>query len=146
MCGCWYVTVPKTGALDLIDFISQVFFGTPFDVNRDEWIDILFNITLASTEREPFVGERRELLTNVIQTGPEALMAASSRFKSLINQYQIMSIYETRSTPFVGIVVRKLANSIPIACTDLQASYRKTARRSTFPGFAVPMNRMIQTI
>jgi hypothetical protein len=94
-----------------------VFFGTPVDVDRDNWLDIVFDITLASTaETEPFVGRRREILTNVIQTGPEALIAASSRFRNLLNQYQILSIYERQPTPFVGIVVctedQQIANEV----------------------------------
>jgi hypothetical protein len=80
-----------------------VLFGTPLD--SCPWVDTVFNITLASTEEEPFIFHRREILNSAIRKGPGAVVAASARFHNLADQYEIISIFESKPTPFVGNVV-----------------------------------------
>jgi hypothetical protein len=86
----------------------QVFFGTPHhheEGNAWPWVDLVFNITLASTEAEPFVFPRREILSAVVRAGPESLSASSSRFHTLAEQYHFFNIFEMQQTSFVGNVV-----------------------------------------
>lgn len=90
----------------------KVFFGTPHYHPYDgcygrDLTDLVFDITLASTEPERFARSRREMLTSIITTGQGALEMASRRFNGLIKQYPQFNIFEelTQRAPFVGEVV-----------------------------------------
>ncbi|KAI5840345.1 hypothetical protein BZA05DRAFT_267123, partial [Tricharina praecox] len=83
-----------------------IFFGAPHcPEDHDVWLDLVFGITLASTEAEPFISSRRKMLRKVLEQGPSALIAASSRFQRFARQYRSLSVFETQMTPFVGKVV-----------------------------------------
>ncbi|KAA8909382.1 hypothetical protein FN846DRAFT_615316 [Sphaerosporella brunnea] len=76
-----------------------VFFGTPHFLEEPKdcsWMDLMFALTLASNCP---AREDRQIFTALIQTGLNALLAASGRFEILSKHYQHINIFETQKTP-----------------------------------------------
>lgn len=72
----------------------------------------MFNIVLASTELEPFCFQRREIVSNALKHDLDYIRIASQRFSKLESQYNIVSVFETKPSPLVGVVV----GNITITC------------------------------
>jgi hypothetical protein len=73
-------------------------------------MDLMFGLILASNCH---ARADRQIFTALIQTGLDALVAASKRFEMLSNQYQHINIFESQKTPGLDEVIVSYSDDCP---------------------------------
>lgn len=79
-------------------------FGTP-EVSGKEWDDVVLKITLATTESEDCIPQRRDEVRKALTNVSPSLITTTERFRTFGDQYEILAICEGKPVPNLGYIV-----------------------------------------
>ncbi|RPA91643.1 hypothetical protein L873DRAFT_293949 [Choiromyces venosus 120613-1] len=80
-----------------------VLFGTP-EVSGEEWEDVVLNITLATTESEESIPQRRDSVKKALKNASPSRITTTERFRTFGEQYEVLAIYGGKPVPNLGYI------------------------------------------